>query len=48
MLNVVGMLATEILELALAFYRHHGLAALFQQPMTLFLPLAAARGGLGL
>lgn len=35
-------------ESAAAFYRHHGLAALFQQPMTLFLPLAAARGGLGL
>lgn len=31
-------------EPAAAFYRHHGLMALPDQPMTLFLPLATARG----
>lgn len=30
-------------ELAAAFYRHHGLIALPDQPMTLFVPLATAR-----
>lgn len=31
---------------AAAFYRHHGFMALTDQPLTLFLPLATARGAL--